>query len=143
MCAATRPQGQVSGWSTLGVCLTANTPSECCARVTVEDLRGPLARSGWHRGGLVSGPVTALEKLVLEKGGGTARPELAFFFGDFLQVGDVCASLREYVMEIVANADEGKTFVEKFADARCTEEEESQDHVIFVGGFDQTLRGGI
>ena len=55
----------------------------------------------------------------------------------------MCAGLREDVMEIVADADEGKTFVEKFADARCAEEEKSEDDIIFAGGFDQTLRGGI
>ena len=95
MCAATRPQGQVSGWSTLGCFVSQRTHHRNAARgVAVEMLCGPLARSGGHRGGLVSEPVTVLEKLVLEKGGGAPGPEFAFFFGDFFEVGDVRAGLR-------------------------------------------------
>ena len=78
-----------------------------------------------------------------EKRSGTARPSFAFFFGGFFQVGDVRAGLREDVVQIVTYADEGETFVEKFADTRCAEEKESEDDIIFARGLDEALRGGI
>ena len=49
--------------------------------------------------------------------GGTAGPALALFFGDFFEVADVRPRLCQHVMQIVADADKGKTFVEEFADA--------------------------
>jgi len=143
MCAATRPQGQVSGWSTLGVLSRSeHTIGMLQEGFAVEILRGPLAlrmTAGWVGVRTCDGP----RKVVLEKGGGAPGPEFAFFFGDFFEVGDVRAGLRQDVMQVVANADEGKTFVQKFTDARCAEEEKSEDDIIFASCFDQTLRRGI
>ena len=53
----------------------------------------------------------------LEECGGTTRPALAFFLGDAFDVFYIGTCLGEDVVEIVANADEGETFVEEFADA--------------------------
>jgi hypothetical protein len=79
----------------------------------------------------------------LKQSGGTASPGFGFFIGDFFKIGDVRAGLREYVVQVVADADEGETFVEEFTDAAGAEKKKAEDDVIFAGVFDQALRGGV
>src|SRR6516165_11804194 len=81
--------------------------------------------------------------LLLEKGGRAASPGLGFFLGDFFQVGHVRAGLREYVMQIVADADESETLVQEFADSRGAKEEKTENDVVLARVFDQALGGGV
>ena len=51
--------------------------------------------------------------------------------------------MREDVVEVVADADEGESFLEEFADAGGAEEEQAEDDVVLAGVLDQALGGGI
>ncbi len=79
----------------------------------------------------------------LEQRGGASLPGVALFLGNFLYVVDVGSDLGDQVMQVVAEAEEGESFVEKFADARSTEQEQAEDYVVLAGVFDQFLGGGI
>lgn len=79
----------------------------------------------------------------LEQRGAAALPTLAFFFGYVLHVGDVSSRLGEDMVEIVADADEGEAFFEKFADPCGAEQKQSEDDVVLVGVLDQLLGGGV
>src|ERR1041385_6965543 len=46
-------------------------------------------------------------------------------------------------MQVIADADERKSFVEEFSDAQGSKEEKSEDDVVLAGGFDERLRGGV
>jgi len=77
-----------------------------------------------------------------EEGGGAAGPALPLCFGDVLDVFYVRSSLREDVVKIVADADEGEAFVEKFADAGGSEEEEAEDDTVFARSGNELFGGG-
>ena len=53
--------------------------------------------------------------------------------------------LRQDVVQVVADTDEGESFVEEFLDARCAKEKHAQRHVVLLGGGDYGFgrtRGG-
>src|ERR1700691_27221 len=81
--------------------------------------------------------------LFLEQSCRATLPGFAFFLGDIFHVGDVGSGLGEDVVEIVAHADEGEAFFQKFADARGAEQEQAQDYVVLAGVFDQLFCGGV
>src|SRR5256885_1035060 len=51
----------------------------------------------------------------LEERSGAAFPALSVFFGDIFHVGDIGSGLRQYVMQVVADADEGESLFQKLA----------------------------
>jgi len=69
-------------------------------------------------------------------------PLLGFFFGGGGNVLHIRTGLRQDVMEVVAQADEGEAFVQEFAYAGGAEEEEAQDHFVFAGFRDKLVGGG-
>jgi hypothetical protein len=79
----------------------------------------------------------------LEQRGGASLPGVALFLGNFLYVVDVGSDLGEKVVQVVAEAEEGESFVEKFADARSAEQEQAEDDVVLAGVFDQFLGGSV
>jgi len=81
--------------------------------------------------GQVSGKVTGK----LKERGGPARPGFAFFFGDALDVYYVGAGLRQDVVQIVPDADEGESFVEKFADACRAEKKKTEDDIVLFAAL--------
>jgi len=67
----------------------------------------------------------------------TSRPtHFAFFFRGLLQFVHIRPCLREHVMEIVSKAVEHKSFVEKFADAGGSEQENAEDEIVLPRGVD-------
>src|SRR5580704_19781200 len=46
-------------------------------------------------------------------------------------------------MQVVADADEGESLFEEFADAGGAEQKEAEDDIIFAGVLDQLFRGGV
>src|SRR5690349_17753262 len=77
-----------------------------------------------------------------EKVSGTACPASSFFLGDPFQRAYVRARLRQDVMKVVADADETEPFLEELADARGTEEEQPEYHVVLLGMLDQLVGRG-
>jgi len=67
--------------------------------------------------------VVAVDSLALEERGWAPLPGLAFFYGCLFHVVHVGAGLGQDVVQIVADADEGESLFEEFADARGAEEE--------------------
>ncbi len=63
----------------------------------------------------------AKAELSLEQCGRAAYPGFAFCVGDAFDVLEVCAGLRENVVQIVADADKREAFAEKFAGTRGAE----------------------
>ena len=45
-------------------------------------------------------------------------------------------------MQVIAQADEGETFIEEFSYARGAEQEEAEDDFVFAGFGDQFVGGG-
>src|SRR5215475_1779279 len=84
-----------------------------------------------------------MRSLKLEQSGGAASPGLGLFFGDFFKVGYVSAGLCKHVVQVIADADKGETFVEEFADASRAEQKQAEDHIIFAGVFDEALCGCV
>jgi len=60
---------------------------------------------------------------LLEKSCGAAFPGLAFFLGDFFHIAYLRAGLRQDVVQVVANADEGETFFQEFTNPGGTKQE--------------------
>jgi hypothetical protein len=79
--------------------------------------------------------------LPLEQRRGSALPALSFFLGYGLHVVDVGAGLRQYVVQVIAYADECKAFFQEFAYPRGAEQEDSEYHVILACVFDERLGG--
>src|SRR6266849_1302295 len=79
----------------------------------------------------------------LEERGWTALPVLVFFFRDIFHVVDIGAGLHQDVVQVVPDADEGEALLQELANARCAEQEDSEDQFIFAGVLDQLLGGGI
>src|SRR4029077_3956039 len=69
-------------------------------------------------------------------------PALPLCFGDVLDVFYVRSSLSEDVVKIVADADEGEAFVEKFGDSGGSEEEEAEDDTVFARSGNELFGGG-
>jgi hypothetical protein len=69
-------------------------------------------------------------------------PLLGFFFGGGGNVFHIRTGLRQDVVEVVAQADEGETFVQEFAYAGGAEEEKAQDHFVSAGFGHQLIGGG-
>src|SRR6266566_5850079 len=63
-------------------------------------------------------------------------PALAFLFRDVFDVVHVGAGLRQDVVQVVADADEGETLFEELADARCPEQEDAENGVVLAGVID-------
>src|ERR1700676_1202541 len=68
----------------------------------------------------------------LEQRGWSPLPAFAFLFRNVFDVVDVSAGLGQDVMQVVADADEGKTLLEELADARCPEQEDAEDGVVLA-----------
>src|SRR5215510_758838 len=118
------------------VILPWNTESPRIAR------RGTWGQPLRARGGCPHVPLRAIrgDLNFLEQRRGTSGPtHFAFFFRDLLQFVHICACLREYVMEIVSEAVEHEPFVEKFADAGRSEQENAENEIVLPGGVDQLL----
>ena len=56
---------------------------------------------------------------------------------------DVGSGLGQDVVQVVADADEGESFFEEFADACGAEQEQAEDDVVLAGVLDQFLGGGV
>src|SRR5262245_47744970 len=82
-------------------------------------------------------------RLPLKERRGSARPVVLLVFADLLHVVHVSAGLREYVMQVVANADEREPLVEELAHAGGAEQKHAQNDVVLAGGVYQFLRGFI
>ena len=80
--------------------------------------------------------------ILLKQRRGSALPAFSFFLGDFFHVTYVGASLGQDMVKVVSDADEGETFFQEFAYAAGTEEEESEDDVVFARVIDQFLGRG-
>ena len=72
---------------------------------------------------MVAAHLFAGAELSLEQSGRTARPDFALRFGDALDVVDVGSGLRQDMVQIIADADEGEALVEKLSDTSGAEQE--------------------
>src|ERR1700730_17168758 len=70
------------------------------------------------------------------------RPGFTFFLRNRLHVLHVSGALREDMVQIVAEADEGKASLEELADAGSPKEEDPENNVVLSGGRLQ-LVGGV
>jgi hypothetical protein len=75
-------------------------------------------------------------KFCLEQRGRAALPGRAFFFANVLHVGDVGSGLGQDVVQVVADADQGESLVQEFADTRGAEQ------LIFWAGVCRRTRDG-
>src|SRR5271154_3606065 len=87
-------------------------------------------------------PAAARKSKILEEGRGTTSPLLPFFLSNAFDSNNVGASLREHVMQIIADADEGETFFEEFTDATGAEKKKAEDDVVLAGLGNELFRGG-
>src|SRR5208337_3321648 len=56
---------------------------------------------------------------------------------------DVGAGLRQDVVQIVADADEGEALLHELADAGCSEQEDAENDVVLARMLDQLLGSGV
>src|SRR6266481_7660549 len=98
----------------------------------------PSWRSAWTGEG--ARPHTSRAN-TLEQRRRSPLPAFAFLFRDVFHVVDVGAGLRQDVVQVVADADEGETLFEELSDARCPEQEDAENGVVLAGVLDQLLRG--
>ena len=63
----------------------------------------------------------------------------AFFFGDIFHVVHVGAGLRQHVVQVVADADEGESLFEELSDSRRSEEKDAENDFILASVLDQFL----
>src|SRR6266404_2415421 len=68
-------------------------------------------------------------------------PVFSFLFRNVFDVVDIGASLRQDVVQVIADADEGETLLEELADTRCPEQEDAENGVVLARVLDQFLRG--
>src|SRR6266850_5540759 len=78
---------------------------------------------------------------ILEKRRRSASPVLAFLLGDSFHVFHVSSSLRQYVVQVVTNADKRKAFLQKLTHTRRAKQKESQDDMVLPGILNSFLRG--
>ena len=64
-----------------------------------------------------------------------ALPVLAFSFGNIFHVVHVGARLGQHMVQIVADADEGKALFQELADAAGAEQEESENQIVLCAAF--------
>src|ERR1700728_4580618 len=67
-----------------------------------------------------------------QSGRPTLPGNLALLLRNRFHILHIGAGLREHMVEIVAEADERESLVEEFADARGSEQEQAQDHVVLL-----------
>src|SRR5215469_6567597 len=79
----------------------------------------------------------------LEQRSWSALPRFAFFHGHVFHVRNIRPGLRQHMMQIVADADEGKSLFEKFPDAGRAKQKQSEDDIILTRVLDQLLRRAI
>lgn len=86
-------------------------------------------------------PHTTRARAVLEQGGWPSLPDFAFFFRNGFDVVNVRTSLGQDMVQIVAQAEEGKALLEELANAGCAKQKDAKNDIILAGVLDQLLRG--
>src|SRR6185503_15498601 len=99
---------------------------------------GPVS-PGSRRAG--ESPAATRSNFYLEKRGRTALPVFSFFFGNIFHVVHVGARLGQYMVQVIADTDEGESFFQELAHASGAEEEESENEIVLAGVIDQLLSG--
>src|SRR5579863_6933612 len=79
----------------------------------------------------------------LEQRRRAALPGFPFFLRNLFHVVNIRTSLREDVVQVVADADEGEAFFQELADSRGAEQEQAKDYVVLVRVVNQLFCGGV
>src|SRR5688572_21211724 len=83
----------------------------------------------------------SLPLLKLEQCCRTACPTgLALFLRDLLQIAHMSTRLRQDMVEIVSDTDEGESLFEEFAHAAGTEQEQAKNDVVLLRRVNQSVR---
>src|SRR5215831_4116998 len=90
-------------------------------RKSPRPLKAGARRASWRRSGMS-----------LEQGRGPPCPVLALRLCDLFYVLHISSCLRQHVVQIVANADERESLVQKLADAGSAEQKKPKYHVILA-----------
>src|SRR6476646_8207507 len=85
--------------------------------------------------GFQPAPTRATFKCCLEERRRTPCPGLALLFGYTLHIFDVRTGLRQDVMQVVSDALEHETFVEKLTNARGSEQEDAENEVVLLASI--------